>query len=379
MTPEENTLLTSVGPGTRMGNLLRRYWWPVEFTQTVTSKPVPVRLLGEDLVLFRSGDGKPGLLDRRCPHRGASLELGRVESDGIRCCYHGWKFAADGQCLDMPAEPADTPLLKEVRQTAYRAQDLGGLVVAYLGPDPAPLVPRYDVMVRDDCSRMLRAGIDHCNWLQRIENGHDPAHLGILHAAGYPQIALKNPKVTREPTWYGFRTTTQFPNDLGKVSHQIFPSHTRRTGARVGDPPRHYIHYRVPVDDTHTATYGIQVEMVAKGQGKEIFKGWRNTQRGVYERIEDGWWNLINSDQDRAAQESQGLTHDRSREYLGTSDAGIVQFRRLLHEQMDRVANGQDPLGVIRDPAKNVELFFDAMMNFADGANTAPEMINAPA
>ena len=379
MTPDENDMLTRVGPGTRMGRLLRNYWWPVEFTQSITTKPVPVRLLGEDLILFRNADGSLGLLDRRCPHRGASLALGRVEADGIRCCYHGWKFAADGRCLDMPAEPANTPLLSEVKQTAYHAQDLGGLVFAYLGPSPAPLLPRYDVMVRDDCSRLLRAGIDHCNWLQRIENGHDPAHLGILHAAGYPQIAMQTPKVSRKRTWYGFRTTTQFPGDLEKVGHQIFPCHTRRTGARVGEPPRHYIHYRVPVDDTHTATFGIQVEIVAPGQGKEIFRGWKTTERGVYQRVEDGWWNLASSEQDRAAQESQGVIHDRTREYLGTSDGQIMAFRRLLHEQMDLVDAGKDPLGVIRDPANNVALNFDAMMNFADGTNAAPAMISAQA
>ena len=168
-----------------------------------------------------------------------------------------------------------------------------------------------------------------------------------------------------------------FPNDLEKVGHQIFPSHTRRTGARIGDPPRHYIHYRVPIDDTHMVTFGIQVEIVGKGQGKEIFKGWRNTQRGVYEHVEDGWWNLINSDQDRAAQESQGLIFDRTREYLATSDAWIVQFRKMLLDQMKAVEEGRDPLGVIRDPAQNQCIYFDAMMNFADGKNSAPAMISA--
>ena len=225
------------------------------------------------------------------------------------------------------------------------------------------------------CSSDL--GIDHCNWLQRIENGHDPAHLGILHAAGYPQIAMTTPKVTRQPTWYDIRTSTQFPNDLEKVGHQIFPSHTRRTGARIGDPPRHYIHYRVPIDDTHMVTFGIQVEIVGKGQGKEIFKGWRNTQRGVYEHVEDGWWNLINSDQDRAAQESQGLIFDRTREYLATSDAWIVQFRKMLLDQMKAVEEGRDPFGVLRDPAKNTMIRFDAGKNFSDGVNKAPAIINA--
>ena len=210
MTPEENERLSRIGPGTPAGELMRRYWWPVWFSQSVTDKPLPVRLLGEDLVLFRQGDGALGLLDRRCPHRGASLELGRVEEDGIRCCYHGWKFDPNGACLEMPAEPADTPLLGEVRQTAYHCQELAGLVFAYLGPDPVPLLPRYDIMARDDCNRLLEAKTDHCNWLQRIENGHDPAHLGILHAAGYPQIALARGVVARESTWYGFRSASTF-------------------------------------------------------------------------------------------------------------------------------------------------------------------------
>ena len=114
MTPEENERLTRVGPGTPAGEMLRRYWWPIWFSELVADKPVPVRLLGEDLVAFRDATGKAALLDRRCPHRGASLELGRVEDEGLRCCYHGWKFGDDGRCLDMPAEPADTPLKDEV-------------------------------------------------------------------------------------------------------------------------------------------------------------------------------------------------------------------------------------------------------------------------
>jgi 5,5'-dehydrodivanillate O-demethylase len=238
-------------------------------------------------------------------------------------------------------------------------------------------------MVRDDCIRVLRGGVDHCNWLQRVENGHDPAHLGILHAAGYPQLAMKAPNVTRERTWYGFRTAVEFPNDedvdsdLEKVGHQIFPSHSRRTGARVGDPPRHYIHYRVPVDDTSMVTFSVQVEIVGKGEGNEIFSGWRETKRGVYERVEDGWWNIANRDQDRAAQESQGVIFDRTREYLGTSDIHIVQFRRLLREQLKLIEKGQDPIGVIRDAAANECLHFDAMMNFASGTTKAPEMVSA--
>jgi len=377
MSPEENQILTQVGPGTPGGEMLRRYWWPVWFSEHVTDKPVPVRILGEDLVLFRDGSGACGVLDRRCPHRGASLELGRVEEDGLRCCYHGWKFDRSGCCLDMPAEPADTPLQDEVCQTAYPAQELGGLVFAYLGPEPAPLLPNYDVMVRADCKREIGVKTDHCNWLQRIENGHDPAHLGILHAAGYPQIALQRNVFTREKTWYGYRTISKFDDEMAKVSHQIFPSHTRRVGARVGDPPRHYIHYRVPVDDTHTATWSVQVNITNEGPYETICRGWSPTERMVFAREDDDWWGIPSRDQDRIAQESQGEIHDRSREILGTSDAGIVQYRRLLSEQIKAVADGHDPLGIIRDPKKNQCVSFDATMNFAHGAKGAPDMINA--
>ncbi len=134
MTPEQNERLTRIGPGTAVGNMLRRYWWPVWFSDRIKGKPVPVRLLGEEFVLFRNPAGALGLVDRACPHRGAGLELGRVEADGIRCCYHGWKFAADGRCLDMPAEPPGTPLLKEVRIGAYPVAEAAGLGFAYIGP-----------------------------------------------------------------------------------------------------------------------------------------------------------------------------------------------------------------------------------------------------
>jgi 5,5'-dehydrodivanillate O-demethylase len=377
ISPEQNESWTRVGRGTPAGEMLRRYWWPVGFSQLVKDKPVPVRLLGEDLILFRDGSDHLGLLDRRCPHRGASLALGRVESDGIRCCYHGWKFAADGRCLDMPAEPAGTPLLDEVQQTAYLAQEISGFVFAYIGPTPAPLLPRYDLLVREDCNRVIGAKFDHCNWLQRAENGYDPAHLGILHAAGYPQIAFKRPEVTRQLTWYGFRTTSQFPNSLEKVSHQVFPSHSRRVGSRVGDQPRHYMHFRVPIDDTLTATFSLSAEIAKEGPYTLVCRGWRENQRGVYETAEDGMWRIASEDQDRAAQESQGLIADRSREFLGTSDSGIVHYRRLLAESIRAVAEGRDPIGIIRDPEKNTFLRFDATMNFSDGKNKAPEILNA--
>jgi 5,5'-dehydrodivanillate O-demethylase len=377
MTPAENERLTQVGPGTPCGEMLRRYWWPVWFSELVSDKPVPVRILGEDLILFRSAGGKVGLLDRRCPHRGASLELGRVEADGIRCCYHGWKFDGAGRCLDMPAEPENTPLKGEVRQTAYLTQEAGGLVFAYLGPQPAPLLPRYDLLFREDCNRVVYSKEEHCNWLQRAENGYDPHHLMALHAPGYPQIALKPAKVSWEYTWYGCRTLQQYPDSLVNVTHQIFPSHTRRLAARKGDQPRHYLNLRVPTDDMLTTTFFLQAEIATEGPYTLKTLGHEKSEAMVYDPVEDGWWRIPSHEQDRIAQESQGRIADRSREYLATSDEGIVVLRKLIRDSIKAVAEGRDPFGVLRDPAQNTLIRFDAGKNFSEGVRKAPAIIGA--
>jgi 5,5'-dehydrodivanillate O-demethylase oxygenase subunit len=377
MTPEENEMFTRVGRGTPAGEMLRRYWWPVWFSELVVSRPVPVRILGEDLILFRDATGETGLLDRRCPHRGASLELGRVEADGIRCCYHGWKFDRAGRCLDMPAEPENTPLKGEVRQTAYMTQEAGGLVFAYLGPRPAPLLPKYDLLFREDCHRVVYSKEEHCNWLQRAENGYDPHHLMALHAPGYPQIALKPAKISWEKAWYGCRTLQQYPDSLVNVTHQIFPSHTRRLAARAGDEPRHYLNLRVPTDDTTTTTFFLSAKIAEKGPYTLETRGHEKCERLAFERVEDGWWGIPSHEQDRIAQESQGPIADRSREYLGTSDEGLIMLRRTLRDSIRAVAEGRDPFGVIRDPEKNTLVRFDAGKNFSDGVNKAPDIIGA--
>jgi 5,5'-dehydrodivanillate O-demethylase oxygenase subunit len=349
MTPEENERLTRVGPDTPCGNLLRRYWWPVAFGEKIGSRPEPVRVLGEDLILFRDGLGRVGLVDRTCPHRGASLELGRVENDGIRCCYHGWKFAADGRCLDMPAEPAGSPLPNEVRQRAYPTEEAGGLVFAYLGPKPVPLLPRYDLVFKPGMHRVLHGSLDHCNWLQRAENAVDQLHATVLHAAGYPEFALKRSPVDWSRTPYGIRAAYSVDGGQGKVSHLVFPSSNRYFGARVGDQPSHHMHMRVPRDDTSTMTFGLRAYKDPEGKGSITTHEFSNKARGVYERVEDGWWGLASREQDRAAQESQGFIADRTREILGTSDRGVVMFRSMLTRAIDNVARGEDPPGVVRE------------------------------
>src|SRR2546427_296469 len=178
---EENEFLTRVGPGTPAGEMLRRYWHPIGFAEELKGRPKRRRILGEDLVLFRDDQGRPGLLALRCSHRGTSLEFGHIEDGGLRCCYHGWLYDVEGKILEMPGEPADSTFWQRLRHPAYKVQELGGVIFAYLGPDPAPLLPRWDVLVREDGVRARRARTVHCNFFQMIENSVDQHHAKWLH------------------------------------------------------------------------------------------------------------------------------------------------------------------------------------------------------
>jgi 5,5'-dehydrodivanillate O-demethylase len=371
MTPEENDSLTRVGPGTPGGEMLRRYWWPVWFEEQIGTKPVPVRLLGEDFVLFRDGDGRIGMLDIACAHRRASLLYGRVEPRGIRCCYHGWLYDAEGRCLEMPAEPPGSRLHEEVRQRAGRVQIAAGLVFAYIGPLPAPVLPRYDLLAREDCDRTISAKDDHCNWAQRAENGVDVYHSMALHASVYPSIALKRPETDFTVTWYGFRTQSHYPGGNRNITHDIFPSSTRRHNARTGTIPSEFLHIRVPTDDHLTTTFYVECKFKPEGPYRRECRGHEPSERGVYRRCEDGWWGLASEEQDRAAQESQGLIHDRSREFLATSDRGVVMWRKMAFEAIEAVRQGRDPHGVLRDAGSNEIIHFDAGKNFSDADKPA--------
>ncbi|HEY7217109.1 MAG TPA: Rieske 2Fe-2S domain-containing protein, partial [Candidatus Binatia bacterium] len=184
LTREENILLTQVDRGTPCGELLRRYWHPVAAAAELTEeKPIrPVKILGEELVVYRDKKGDYGLVGEHCPHRSASLAYGRVDEEGIRCPYHGWKFDCTGKCLEQPAEPADSTFKDRIKHAAYPVEYLGGLIYAYLGPAPAPLLPRWDVLVWEHGRRwIVKESVIDCNWLQPMENSVDPSHLYWLH------------------------------------------------------------------------------------------------------------------------------------------------------------------------------------------------------
>ena len=357
----ENQIMTRVGPGTPGGEMLRRYWWPVQFSDTIKDRPVKVRLLGQDFVVFRTGKGKLGMLDLQCPHRLTSLEYGRVEEEGLRCCYHAWLFAPNGQCLETPAERPESTFKDRVSANAYEIRDVGGFAFAYIGPKPAPAFPKYDVLFREDGKRVLACNEDYCNWLQKAENGADLPHLPFLHASVYPKMAMKTPQgYDYEDTPYGFKCILKMEAMPPRIIHMVLPSHSRiSTTPRIGVLPSHDMRFRVPIDDNLTHSYVINFFPKADGVFEQENQGFTNKQPGVYPRVDDGYWNIPSMEQDRVAQETQGVITDRTREHLAESDRGIVILRRKLRESIDAVAAGKDPLHVSRDRSDDKLIKFE--------------------
>jgi len=372
---EDNELFTQVGPGTPCGEVLRRYWMPIcPAAELTPDKPKRrVRMLGEDLVLFRDGKGRLGLLPEHCPHRHASLYFGFVEEDGLRCAYHGWKFDVAGACLEQPFEPANSPLKADACRRAYPVQQLSGILFAYLGPDPAPLLPRWETLVRTDGLRNITVlPLHRCNWLQAQENSSDPVHTYYLHshmfktlgkmsgegAYYYRPIESYDFELCKEPTWIGVRKIRVFGGDRPEreVGHpSIFPNILLNPqGKRIAT------HWRVPVDDEHT--YIIWCEFTPSDDGREIAQSDAEIPVG---HVADGLLPNGERDltsfptQDQMAWETQGAIFDRSRELLGRSDRGIVMFRNLLRQQIEAVRAGKEPAGVIRDPRLNQIISFD--------------------
>jgi 5,5'-dehydrodivanillate O-demethylase oxygenase subunit len=366
LSKEMNERLTRVGPGSPLGNLLRRYWYPIARTPELIDEPVlAVTLLGENLALYRSENGDLGLVSQRCPHRGASLAYGIPETDGLRCPYHGWKFDRTGTCLEQPAEPFDSTFNQRVRIPAYPVQELGGLIWAYLGPEPVPLLPRWDILVRDDLERSI--GVTHlpCNWLQIMENSMDPIHFEWLHAVygnyvnkrqGKPPAMTprRHEQIAFDVFEYGIYKRRLLEGEDPATSEDWLTGHPVIFPyiLAVGDHSRPTLQIRVPVDDTHTLHYWYRTDLRQAGTAPQATEKIpifdvpyvHKNGRLVVETI---------NGQDMMAWVTQGDISDRTTERLGTSDKGVILFRNLLLEQMDKVERGEDPMGVVRDPAVN--------------------------
>ena len=359
LTAEENEYLTRIGPGTPAGELLRRYWHPVAIAADLTAEAPTkfVRILGEDLVLFVTPEGEAGLLTDRCAHRGASLSYGRVEARGIACAYHGWLYDTKGNCLETPAEPADSQFCLTVKQKAYPVLKLAGLYWAYLGPQPAPMMPKYDVWGRTDGWHWLRAlpQLD-CNWLQAMENSVDTAHLHILHQE------LVTDGFTVESTTRG--TIDNLVNyEMEEFEHGIIKRRRFRDG-KIEEHPLLFptvlrqanrTQIRVPIDDTHT--WIVYVHFVPdsaepRADKDEIPVTYRKPFKnplGVRHPFTKFRMDEVDA-QDFMAWETQGPILDRTRERLTGSDRGVVMYREMLKREIEKVQKGLDPMNVFRDP-----------------------------
>jgi 5,5'-dehydrodivanillate O-demethylase oxygenase subunit len=364
-TQHENELLTRVGPGTPMGDLLRRYWHPVGAEAELAKEPVQhVRWFGEDLTLFRTERGEYGLIGERCSHRCISLEYGIPEPHGLRCPYHGWVFDTKGRCVEQPFEDLAHPSSRFKEETgvkAYPVEALGGLVWAYFGPEPAPLLPRWDVLVRDDLDRAIDIYELPCNWLQCMDNSADPVHFEWLHAyfgnyvqkkKGRPSLMTpaRHLRIAFDRFKYGFykrRLVEGEPetSDDWTVGHPVLFPNTLAQGG----PDAPNLQIRMPVDDTHTVQFLYRTTRRKPGAPKRpiVVK---------HTPIFDEKGKLLADTiphQDLLAWVAQGPITDRTREHLATSDRGIVFYHKLLLEQLERVKQGLDPIGIVRDRAEN--------------------------
>ncbi|HEY5348766.1 MAG TPA: Rieske 2Fe-2S domain-containing protein [Candidatus Lustribacter sp.] len=386
LTREENELLTRVGPGTPMGGLMRRYWHPVaavaEMAGTWTKR---VTLLGEELVLYRNRSGEFGLIEESCPHRRASLFYGIPTAAGLRCPYHGWEFDRTGTCVEQPNEPAESTFKNKVCTPSYPVEELGGLLFAYLGPEPRPLVPRLDGYVAAGAIRMIGRAVVPCNWLQIMENSVDPVHTEWLHGQLHEfqreeqgekvAIARHHLKIGFDEFDYGIYKRRLLEGqsedaDDWKTGHpMVFPTILAVGNAGPGWR-MHAFQIRVPRDDTHTLHlwYNAYVPLAGARVPQKLLD-----EVPVYDvPFLDAQGNylidLIDA-QDIMAWVSQGPIADRSRETLGSSDRGVTLLRRMLRRELQKVANGEDPIGVIRDPERNhVALHVEqAKAHYADG------------
>ena len=370
--PVEDAELTRVGCGTPMGELLRRYWQPVCLSADIDELAKFTRILGEELVVFRDRRGRVGVLDAHCCHRGASLEYGRVEDEGIRCCYHGWLFAADGRCLDQPGEPPHSNFRNKVAQPAYPALEFGGLVFAYMGPpDREPLFPRFDILERNGLElfayrNLSRGAVAACNWLQIQENAMDPIHTAFLHSTisgrQFTDIYATLPQLDFVETDYGMKylRTAKLPSGRTFIRVQEAFTPNMRSIADNLTPDRPHsedaslIGWWVPVDDTHTLGFHIEAfDPQDKDKVSTFAKAKEGRTAGTQEQHRD-YVDTQRHPDDKEAQISQRPIAVHALEHLGTTDRGVIMFRKLLRRAIRDVREGRDPQNVFRDSQRSL-------------------------
>ncbi|MDG2219472.1 MAG: Rieske 2Fe-2S domain-containing protein [Acidimicrobiales bacterium] len=358
--------LVQVGAGTASGELLRRYWHPVGRSAEAATIPREVRLLGEDLILYRDLSGTPGLLEPRCCHRGTTLYYGAVEDEGIRCPYHGWVFGADGICLDQPCEPDRGRNKERYRQPWYPVVEYNGLIFAYMGPaEKQPVFPRYDIFedMNDDEEEIVI--IDHfafggpteapCNWFQTHENAMDPYHVFVLHTTHSGVQFNPNLEIWPAIDWqvhpWGVTSSQDRKLPDGTTLHRV--TEVRMPTVRVIATPTltvlgktNNMSWTQPIDDTHTRVFAmVRKPKDREPQGLPVYgdsKTWFELSPEEHQRFPG----------DYEAQVGQGEITRHSTERLSSTDRGVSMVRRQFKEQVQIVAEGGDPIGVEFDEGK---------------------------
>ena len=421
LSTKDNEKLTRVGPGTPMGDLMRRYWQPVLLSREVADNdgdPIRVRILGEDLVAFRDTSSRVGLISEWCPHRLTSMFLGRNEENGLRCVYHGWKFDVSGACVDMPNEPEEFDFKHKVKLVAYPTEEMGGVIWAYMGPaELKPVLPKFEFTQQPETHRSASKVIEECNWLQGLEGGIDSIHSSFLHrkigkGKGIGLDGLRAEglagKLDVEPTDYGYRYTNSraLPGkgeNYVRGYHFVMP-HIQVRAAQLKNDGSWYKfkiagHHWVPIDDHTTMVWNWFYSLddaLTQGEKDEEISGngpafvdpvtfraavnprnnWlvdRDMQRNENFTGIQG----VNA-QDRAVQEAMGPIVNRSKEHLGQTDRAVIMTRRMLLNAVDTVADGGTPPG-LGDSYYNIRAIEDVIPEADFGLDSLAERMYAGA
>ena len=388
--PEEDADLAHVGPGTPLGEYLRRFWQPVALSSELKDVPVKTRVMGEDLVVFRDKSNRVGLMELHCCHRGTSLEFGLVSEKGIRCCYHGWLFDVDGTILETPGEPADSTLKDRLFHGAYPATEHKGLVFAYMGPpDKLPPMPKYDTLTVDGEPGYRKWDVEGgkfllpCNWLQVKENSMDPIHTAFLHTiisgAQFTQQFGVLPELDymETPTGMVYMATRRIGNyvwvrmkDFILPSlHQVAPD--TEDASRAHEFARPWLtQWGVPVDDHNTMNYRLRHytdEEWGRGEKRPPVQTFGQACDRPYDERQ-----RVPGDYDAQMSIHWGMSR-HGLEHLAETDRGVITFRRLIRDGIAAVQRGEDPPGLVRDGDKIIRTYANNTVREVPPAATEEE------
>lgn len=357
----KNQQLMETDPGTPMGDVMRMHWHPIAAeTEFEDKETKPVRLMGENLVLYKDLSGTYGLVDRQCPHRRADLSYGFVEDCGIRCNYHGWQFDEKGNCVAQPYEDtahSDANFKDKVKIKSYPVETLAGLIWAYMGPQPAPVLPNWEPFTWENGFAQIVFTEIPCNWFQCAENCIDPVHFEWMHSNWSIRLGgetgpyiPKHEKVDFNEFEWGFtyhrvREDTDEENELWTVGRCYLWPNCLFTGT--------HFEWRVPIDDDTTLSVGWFWNRVPNEQEPYVQKRIPHWESPVMDKKTGRWITSHVMNQDFVAWVGQGIRSDRENEHLGNSDKGVAMARRQMFADIEAVKEGKDPKGVLRDESRN--------------------------